>query len=436
LKLGVPWFPAQAETPPTQTTAVEPPQTGPIDEPAADPVLAEVQAASIVNEHERLFCEAATPSGGRDVIWLGIIEWSYRIQRPQHLAMQLANRGSRVFYVSIVFGARSSAGRCTILGSPHPRVYEVRLLVDNDVPDLIYQGFTAAQTMELQLSLDEMCLVFGLRAPIVVVEYPSWYRIAISVPLALVVYDCLDDLAGFSNVIPPTMLELEAVLVEAAHLVITPTVLPERLRNIRPAVRIDNGGDVKFFARLPDDRDSKANPDRVRRPRIGYFGAISTWFEVDWIVHSALRHPDWDFMLIGEVSQNEFQHVEERINITLCGEKPYDELPDYLATFDVAVIPFKLTPLTIIVNPVKLYEYMAQGKPVVCSALPEVMKATDLVYIARDAYGFDAQIQKALAENSEDLRRRRVDWAARNTWEKRADDFVRAVEATTQKRSL
>ena len=88
----------------------------------------------------------------------------------------------------------------------------------------------------------------------------------------------------------------------------------------------------------------------------------------------------------------------------LLGEQPYDVLPSYLHQFDVAIIPFKLTELTQNVNPVKLYEYLSAGVPVVASPMSELLGLGDLVYLAGDPSEFVGQVERALREDDEDRR--------------------------------
>jgi hypothetical protein len=114
-------------------------------------------------------------------------------------------------------------------------------------------------------------------------------------------------------------------------------------------------------------------------------------------------------------------------NVQLLGERPYGELPGHLARFDVTIIPFKLLDLIVCTNPVKLYEYMAAGKPVVASAMPEVVAATDLIYIAGEQEDFVRQIERALIEDSPDLRGQRISWAQDHGWNLRAEAFRDAV---------
>lgn len=363
----------------------------------------------------------AAVASGRDVIWLCVIDWHYRIQRPQHLSAHLADGGARVFYISLVFDPPDGGGRFRIIGSPHRGVYEVRMRV---VGRNVYNGLEPQEVSDLQRALDELISVLDIRAPIVVVDHPAWQPVACGVPGATVVYDCLDLATGFSAAAPSTAV-YEAALLASADLVITASqpladhVAPRRAGG----VVIRNAADVDFFARGFSDRAPGG------RPVIGYFGAIADWFNIEWIERCAAARPGWDFRLIGNTTGCDTARAAALPNVCFFGERPYQELPQFLHEFDVAVIPFKMVELIRCTNPVKLYEYMAAGKAVVAGPMPEVVAATDLVYIADDAVSFIDRIEQALAEDSPALRLRRLAWARQHTWASRASALARVIDA-------
>jgi hypothetical protein len=189
-------------------------------------------------------------------------------------------------------------------------------------------------------------------------------------------------------------------------------------------VLVRNAADVAFFAEGFVDRPPG------ERPVVGYFGAIADWFNIEWIEHCAAARPDWDFRLVGRTDGCNISRAAKLPNVRFLGEKPYRELPAFLREVDVAVIPFKMIKLIECTNPVKLYEYMAAGKPVVAAPMPEVIEANDLTYIATDAASFVERIAQALAEDETALRLRRLAWAREHTWASRARQLHEAIEAT------
>ncbi|MCG8515466.1 MAG: glycosyltransferase, partial [Halanaerobiales bacterium] len=138
--------------------------------------------------------------------------------------------------------------------------------------------------------------------------------------------------------------------------------------------------------------------DLPSAPRIiGYFGAIAGWFDVELVSKVANQMPDTELVLIGEVS-TDISKLSRVTNISLLGEKPYSTLPDYLAYFDLAIIPFRQNELTRLTDPVKIYEYLAGGIPVLSVDLPELHKFKDVVELAADEDEFIGKAEEMLVE--------------------------------------
>lgn len=187
-----------------------------------------------------------------------------------------------------------------------------------------------------------------------------------------------------------------------------------------------NAADVEHFARA--QRPVPADLSELPRPLIGYVGAIAEWVDLELIRDVALARPDWSFALIGPVFTGQItgdsrglSAVQNLPNVDVLGPRPYDELPAYLESFDVAVIPFKVNPLTADTDPIKVYEYLAAGLPVVSTPLPEVT-ALGVVRIAATAEDFVREIEAALSdEGAEDAVARHVSVAEQNSWRSRAE---------------
>jgi GT2 family glycosyltransferase len=163
---------------------------------------------------------------------------------------------------------------------------------------------------------------------------------------------------------------------------------------------------------------------------IGYYGAISDWFDSEVVADLAERRPDWDFVLVGSTFGADLSRLGKMPNVTLAGEKPYAEIPSWLAGFDVAFIPFRRIPLTEATNPVKAYEIFAAGKPLVAVPLPEIAAMAPHVRLAATPADFESEIDSALSEKPGDrpAADRRA-FAAANTWEKRFETLAPAVAA-------
>jgi GT2 family glycosyltransferase len=240
-----------------------------------------------------------------------------------------------------------------------------------------------------------------------------------------IVYDCMDEHAGFTtNSIHHH--ELEQNLCQTADLVITSSenLYQKASKTNQNAILIRNGSDIDHFYDLPICHESM-----IKKPIIGYYGAISDWFDVELIASSARHYPDYSFVLIGHTYGADTSSLEKLPNVYLLGEKNYQELPEYLSCFDVCLIPFKINSLTLATNPVKFYEYISSGKPVVTTALPELLPHQDICYIARDHGEFIKHIQTALDESDQAMISKRKAVAMANSWQSRVGEFEKGINS-------
>ncbi|MDI6773266.1 MAG: glycosyltransferase, partial [bacterium] len=157
---------------------------------------------------------------------------------------------------------------------------------------------------------------------------------------------------------------------------------------------------------------------QLPRPVIGYYGAIAEWFDSKLVGELARLRPEWTFVLVGSTYTADLRPLEGLPNVRLPGEQPYARLPAFLHSFDVCLIPFKRLPLTEATDPVKFYEYLSAGKPVISVSLPELRgyEAEGLVSLAETAPEFAEQIERALASHSPDAIARRMRFAGQHTW--------------------
>jgi glycosyltransferase involved in cell wall biosynthesis len=217
----------------------------------------------------------------------------------------------------------------------------------------------------------------------------------------LTVYDIQDEYAGFLGT-PEHVGETERSLLGKADLVFTGTyaLYEEKKQYNRNMHFVPCGVDVAHFGQArTGNRSLPEDIERVGRPIIGYFGRICSRMDTDLLASMADSHPEWSIVLIGDVIEHEFC-LEKRPNVVLLGQKSYAELPQYVQAFDVCMIPFLLNELTLKVNPTKTLEYMAAGKPVVSTAIPDMVRFYgNVIGIAHDKEDFIAAVESTLAEN-------------------------------------
>lgn len=362
----------------------------------------------------------STGTATYDVVCFPIIDWDFRFQRPQHLASCFAAAGHRVFYVSQEFRL---SGESYVLKQRRHNVFEVSLRGPKQ--NVYKQILTPQGAAVLMESLEAMRRDLAIESAVSVVQLPFWWPLARAARESAgwkVVYDCMDHHAGFSTN-RGAMLEQEDELLASADLVVAssaPIEREARKRN-RNVVLVRNGCEYQHFAAPQPGPPFAKKPGR---PVVGYYGAIADWFDTDLVAGLARRRPDWDFVLVGSTFTADVGALSKLPNVSLPGEKPYAQIPRWLCGFDVAILPFKRLPLTEATNPVKAYEILAAGKPLVSVPLPEVAALGDVVRLASDAAEFESQINAALAGDSTASAERRRAFARHNTWQ----DRFRALE--------
>jgi GT2 family glycosyltransferase/glycosyltransferase involved in cell wall biosynthesis len=374
-----------------------------------------------------------------DVVCFPIIDWGFRWQRPQQLLSQFAKDGHRVFIVR--------AGAAFAMKPLRDNVWEITLVPP--APIDFYAGELEPEVAAwLPEQLDALRRALNIVCAISIVQVATWRETAIEARRRFgwkVVYDCMDEWDEFPGM-NPRVLEAEKRLVAEADLV---TVSAQRLLEKWPgSVLVRNGADFGHFANAAPVILSREDGEGSQNARsshseilrfaqddggavIGYFGAIAPWFDVDLLVRVAKERPQYSFVLVGGVFDVEIPPLP---NVHLLGQQPYELMPAYLREFDVCIIPFVVSNVTAATDPVKVYEYLSQGKPVVSTPMPELEPYRELLWFAGD--DFAETLDRALAENNPQLRERRIAFARENTWSKRVAVMKNAIRDVHQKVSV
>lgn len=359
---------------------------------------------------------------GYDVIVFPVIDWHFRVQRPQHLAKGLAGNGHRVFYLSVLFEAGEPGIK--LLEQVDDRVFICQVVFPEPHPSIYEQMPSESQKDFLVKALDELISSARCGQVVALVDHPFWSKVAQAVPGVSVIYDCMDDHGGFSNNGDTILRAEQKMLLEADAVVTTSARLSEKIGAVRENTIIRNAAESAWFSKPPQDLLY-----HTERPVVGYYGAISEWFDIDLVVASAKHYPDYDFVLVGSTHMCDTRDAKKVKNIHFIGEVPYTDLKGYLYAFDICLIPFKLIELIQCTNPVKLYEYMAAGKPVVVTDMPELRLVKEHVYLSTDQDGFISNIKKAMDEkDSVSAVAKRKDFACKNDWQSRVTQMESLVE--------
>ena len=362
------------------------------------------------------------------IIW-GVIDWNYRFQRPQHLAQQLAKSGRRAFYISPNFVNRKATGfRVEVIKKN--LIYQIFLNLQGS-PSIYFRIPTPAELNQLTEDVKSLLRWGKIIDPIYLVHHPFWADLTLLMRQRVIAYDRIDYHEGFhpgsSNDGLVALNCAERLLMDKADITLCSSkwldddsalYTPRRLL-------LRNAADFDFFSTRPSILYEDLNKRRI----LGYYGAINHWLDIDLIRIIATSFSNCTILLIGHDQCNAKQFFANNPNILMIGEVSYRRLPYYLYSFDVCILPFRKIPLTMATNPVKVYEYLSSGKPVVAVSLPELESLDNLVILARNYDEFILGISKALGEKpNNDQIDSRIRYAAVNSWKDRANVLVQQLE--------
>ena len=368
---------------------------------------------------------AANPARPDVFVW-AVIDWHFRTQRPQHLASALAGAGHRVFYLSNNLVDSATPGFRIEPLDASGRLFQVNLHAVG-APEIYYGAPSARTIADLRLSIGELMQWADSDGGLCILQHPFWLDVATAVPGSALLYDCMDHHAGFENNAACVIEAEERLITGADLLIVTSDWLDKNLAGANPQrALIRNATEYEHFC----ERPRRVYRDARGRRVIGYYGAIAEWFDVELVRQVATRFADAVVLLIGHDTIGAAAALSDVGNVEFTGEVPYAELPYYLHGFDVALLPFRVIELTLATNPVKVYEYLSAGKPVVAVDLPETAQFGDLVHRARDHAAFLEAVSAALAEpenGGEAAIEARKSFASQQTWAHRALELDEAI---------
>lgn len=355
-----------------------------------------------------------------DIFMWGVIDWRFRIQRPQHLANGFAEKGRRVFYISTTFVRSDLPGfQIEALGC-EGRLFQVRLHVKGQ-PPVCTEPPSDKNNEELSASVEKLTQWTQTQDAVSIVQHPFWYRSARSSTGRQLIYDCMDHHAGFSH-ISDGIITLEKELLRDVDVVVTTSkVLYDYAAKFNAKVAlIRNAVDYDFFSVQP----TTVFRDKWHRRVIGYYGAIANWLDLDLLEKVALHFRECVLLLVGADECSARKRFAALPNVHFTGEVKYEMLPHYLYGMNACLLPFKRTPLTLATNPVKVYEYLAAGKPVIAMNLPELIHFGNQVAVANSHSEFLSLLDGLSGPSNGRAVEDRRAFASGQTWQARADEFA------------
>ena len=346
-----------------------------------------------------------------------VIDWLFRIQRPQQIAKGFFNSGYKVLYFKTVFAVSKLPGYAYEIIDD--KIINVTLFL-NEEKNIYKDNLDENNIQFLLKSISKLEKDFLINKRISIVDHPFWIQLSKKLSGNFTIYDCMDYHPGFGDD-SAYLVELEEIAMSQSDLlVLTSSDLFERFSSKnKNSILVRNGCEFDFFNKKPENI-YKSKYEKV----IGYYGAISSWFDTEILISLAKYFSNYEFLLVGSTYGCEkLEELEKLSNVTLIGEVEYTKLTEYLYSFDVAIMPFKINELTIATNPVKVYEYLSSAVSVVATKLPEIDFMGDVVYSAITVDDFIHQINNALVEPSKELLNERLDFAKSNDWQSRYEQI-------------
>jgi glycosyltransferase involved in cell wall biosynthesis len=259
-------------------------------------------------------------------------------------------------------------------------------------------------------------------------EHPvQWFYTPMPAPTMIgafgergVVYDCMDELSKF-RFAPAELTDRETYLMSRSDVVFTGgyKLSQSKAKHHSNVHFFGCGVDVAHFATARSS-GLEVPPEiaRLQRPVVGYYGVIDERLDYDLLASLAAALPNVELVMVGPVVKVDPRELPQAQNIRWLGQRRYEELPAHVKGFDVCLMPFALNDATEYINPTKTLEYMAAGKPIVSTAVSDVVhNFTPVVAIARSPAEFAEAVRSAIEEPDESLIALGLEQARSNSWE-------------------
>jgi glycosyltransferase involved in cell wall biosynthesis len=285
----------------------------------------------------------------------------------------------------------------------------------------------------------------GIQTPVLWVSHPEMADVVGTMGEALAVYHIVDDYAGYTGAGDVANLtRREQALLDRVDLsiAVTPELIAAREGPGRRLELVENAVDYDAFRLAAERREEPPGMAGIPRPRVGYSGLIGVRLDMELLLHLARRSPGSSFVFIGKVDprgcETDLEALRALPNVYFLGEQPAAAVPDHVAAFDVGLLPYAINRETLHISPLKLYEYLAAGKPVIATPIPAAQRNEDRLSLARNADEFALALEASLGEDASRVREERYAFAAENTWAHRVqqiDDLLHPMVAESIERA-
>ena len=365
----------------------------------------------------------------RIIIWRSSFGWDVPLfQRPQHISKNLANNNCLIFYeiTRITDNVKTYKKIQDNLYLINFKNKLLNKLIFNELKKINKPKYIQFYSTDATINLNSLKKYIN-----------DGYKI---------IYEYIDDLSPLlvgTNELPVNIKEKYEYMLkdtENIFVVVTADEIQKDVvtkRGNEKLVFSCNGVDYEHFNNLDGNFKFDKKFQNIldsKKPIIGYYGALASWFDYEMIKKLAKERPNYNIVLLGIKYDDSFDkaNLDEYSNIYFLGSKEYDVLPNYANKFDVCTIPFLINDITQATSPLKLFEYMALGKPIVTTAMKECKKY-ESVMIANDSNEFiklidhSIELIKAKDKNNNYFSLLNKE-ALENTWEAKANSIINLLK--------
>ncbi|HEX6667287.1 MAG TPA: glycosyltransferase [Solirubrobacterales bacterium] len=379
---------------------------------------------------------------GRDIVCVGTADWVTELPINQHQLMgRLAARNKVLFVESLGLRRPQLASR-DLRRIAHRLARGLRGVRSVDAVHVLsplvlpFHGSAAIRSLNrrlLRLQVGWAARRLGMRNPLLWAYAPQAEVLLDVLDPEPVVYHCVDDVAVQKGVDADSFRASEERFARRADLVLASApALAERMRKLSGHVLYaPNVADTGLFATALDDGPLDPALDSLPRPRLVFQGAIvATKLDLSLLAELARLRPEWSIVLVGPRGAGDpggdLSALDRAPNIHFAGARDAADLPNVLRGADVGLIPYAINDLTRSVFPMKVYEYLAAGLPVVATPLP-ALTGVDAVEVAADAGAAIAAVERESALDSPGRRKERSAAAVAHSWEARIEEIEAAL---------
>jgi glycosyltransferase involved in cell wall biosynthesis len=296
------------------------------------------------------------------------------------------------------------------------------------LPILNVPGIQSVNKLSVRSTVNRQLTKLGITSPVVVVTAPNASNYLGLFKKRRTVYYCVDDFAEWPGLNKELVKQMDADMIRKSDIVVaTSQKLFERLSARGKEVRLlTHGVDYEFFVSAPEEEHPLLR--KVPKPRVGYFGLFDNRSNQDLIKETAQKMPDVSFVITGEI-ETDISGLKKNKNVYFTGSIPYKELPAMAKGWDVCMLPYKLNKLTDAIQPLKIKEYLATGKPVISTPIQEARKLDKYVVIAEIPDKWEKNIRLLLRGPSMEREEERSKFLEAESWVHKAEQFFEICTA-------